>query len=207
VLLAVFFPFWCFRAMRVWKATGGWVQGHGQTPAVGIKSLRLLAGADRSVGDILFVRDVEVDDEVRQITCHELIHACSNHLKLPTWLHEGLAMVSVDRLRGRPSVKLETLDLIEARSVKTSPSGYPRSSLKDASAWVYLYARGYWLTRYLMEKKPALGRALLERRRTHAKVEEEVADAFKCGHGEFWAGIDERLVAYSREGEPDQQVD
>ena len=112
VLLALFFPLWCCRARSAWKSAGGWVQGYGQVPAVGIKPPRLIADAERRVGDQLFVRDVDVDDEVRQITCHELTHACSNHLRLPTWLHEGLAMVSVDRLRGRPSVKRETLCLL-----------------------------------------------------------------------------------------------
>jgi hypothetical protein len=203
ILLAVLFPLWCFKAMRVWNAAGGWVQGHGQVPAVGIKPPRLLVSADRSVGDKIFVRDVDESEESRQITCHELTHACSNHLRLPTWLHEGIAMVSVDRLRGRPSVKRETLDVVESLSVGTSPSGYPRTSLKRADAWVYLYARGYWLTRYLLEKQPALLRSLLSRRRTHAEVEESVAKAFGKSHEEFWSCIDGVLVAYfSGSGDP-----
>ena len=199
ILLAVFFPVWCFRVMRVWQVAGGWVQGHGQVPAVGIKPPRLLVSADRSVGDKMFVRDVDESGEARQITCHELTHACSNHLRLPTWLHEGLAMVSVDRLRGRPSVKRETLDLMEALSINTSPSGYPRGSLKDAEAWVYLYARGYWLTHYLVATQPTLLHELLARRRTHREVEEELAKAFGKSHEEFWSGIDNVLVRHFRE--------
>ncbi len=198
VLLALLFPLWSIRARRVWKSAGGWVQGHGQAPAVGIKPPRLMETADRSVGDRLFVRDASVEDEVRQVTCHELTHACSNHLRLPTWLHEGIAMVSVDRLRDRPSVKMETLDLIKAKSVKCRPSGYPRSSLKAADAWVYLYARGYWLTRYLLVERPDLLRRLLERRRSHKEVEAEVLEAFGVGHEEFWSGIDGVLVTHFR---------
>lgn len=199
ILLVVLLPIWSFRVMRVWKSAGGWVQGYGQVPAVGIKPPRLLVNADRSVGDKMFVRDVDQFEEARQITCHELTHACSNHLRLPTWLHEGLAMVSVDRLRGRPSVNRETLDLMEALSIRTSPSGYPRSSLKDAEAWVYLYARGYWLTHYLVATQPMLLRELLARRRTHREVENEVANAFGKSHEEFWNGIDEVLVRHFRE--------
>jgi hypothetical protein len=107
-------------------------------------------------------------------------------------------MVSVDKLRGRPSVKVETLDLIEAKSVRSSPSGYPRSSLKEADAWVYLYARGYWLTRYLLGEKPDLLRRLLERRRSQHEVEDEVSKEFGVGHEEFWSGIDEVLVTHFR---------
>jgi len=196
VLLALFFPLWCFKAMKVWKSAGGWVQGYGQAPAVGIKPPRLMASADRSVGDRLFVRDVDTEDEVREVTCHELTHACSNHLRLPTWLHEGLAMVSVDMLRGRPSVRSDTLDLIAAQSVKASLSGYPRSSLKDADAWICLYARGYWLTRYITDEHPELFPELLARRRPHRDIEEETASAFGLDHEEFWSGIDEVLVAH-----------
>ena len=199
ILLAVLFPLWCFKVMRVWKAAGGWVQGHGQVPAVGIKPPRLLLCADRSVGDQMFVRDVDESEEARQVTCHELTHACSNHLRLPTWLHEGIAIVSVDRLRGRRSVKRETLDLMAALSVNTSPSGYPRTSLKDAQAWVYLYVRGYWLTYFLVENQPKLLRELLSRRRTHQEVEEEVASAFGKSQEEFWSGIDTVLVKHYRE--------
>ena len=172
------------------------MQGYGQAPAVGIKPPRLMATADRSVGDKLFVRDVDTEDEVRQVTCHELTHACSNHLRLPTWLHEGIAMVSVDRLRGRPSVRSDTLDLIAARSEKASPTGYPRSSLQYADAWVYLYARGYWLTRHILDENPTLIPELLARRRPHRDIEEETASAFGLGQEEFWSGIDEVLVTH-----------
>lgn len=194
ILLAVFFPLWCFRVMRIWKAAGGWVQGYGRSPAVGIKPPRMLAGADRSVGDKLFIRDVDVAGEVGQVTCHELTHAFTNHLRLPTWLHEGIAMVSVDRMRGKPSVRSDTLDLIEKQSCGKSPSGYPRRSLRDANTWIYLYARGYWLTRYLVETKPQLVPAFFDKRRSQAELECQVAAAFGKGHDEFWASIDRVLV-------------
>jgi len=196
ILLAILFPLWCFKVMRVWKSAGGWVQGHGRVPAVGVKPPRLLVCADRSVGDKMFVRDVDELEEARQITCHELTHACSNHLRLPTWLHEGIAMVSVDRLRGRPSVKRETLGLIQSLSVNTGPSEYPRRSLKDADAWVCLYARGYWLTRYLFENQPTLLAELLSRRLNRGEVEEKVAMALDRSREEFWGGIDDELVRY-----------
>jgi hypothetical protein len=105
-------------------------------------------------------------------------------------------MVSVDGLRGAPSVRSDTLELIAGRRVKCSPTGYPRSSLKDADAWIYLYARGYWLTRYIVDKRPTLIPGLLEKPRPHCEVEEETARAFGLGHDEFWSRIDEMLVIH-----------
>ena len=108
-------------------------------------------------------------------------------------------MVSVDRLRGRRSVKRETLDLMEALSINTSPSGYPRTSFKDAEAWVYLYARGYWLTHYLVATQRTLLLELLCRRRSHREVDEEVAKAFGKSHEQFWSDIDTVLVRHFRD--------
>lgn len=108
-------------------------------------------------------------------------------------------MVSVDRLRGRPSVQRETLDLMNALSSSSTPSGYPRTSLRDAESWVYMYARGYWLTHYLVEHQPKLLRDFLSRRRTNAEIEDEVAAEFGKSSTEFWSGIDAELVAYYRE--------
>jgi len=67
---------------------------------------------------------------------------------------------------------------------------------KDADTWVYLYARGYWLTRYLSENQPTLLAELLSRRRTRGEVEERVAKAFDRSGEEFWGGIDDVLVTY-----------
>jgi len=45
--------------------------------------------------------------KVQQIACHELVHAFTSHLRLPVWLHEGLAMVTVDRLLQNQSIQGE----------------------------------------------------------------------------------------------------
>jgi hypothetical protein len=43
------------------------------------------------------------------ITCHELIHACSVHLRLSMWLNGGVDAVLVDRSAGGPTIRWKTL--------------------------------------------------------------------------------------------------
>ena len=58
--------------------------------------------------------------QVQRIACHELVHAYTAHLKLPAWLHEGLAMLTVDRFFERPTVKRESRDLASLLATQTA---------------------------------------------------------------------------------------
>ena len=84
---------------------GGWEQQFGKRHTFGVKPPHLLKDADQSIGERIFVKEENIDVKVQQNTCHELTHAFSSHLKLPMWLKEGLAMVSVDKYAGKPTVK------------------------------------------------------------------------------------------------------
>lgn len=61
---------------------------------------------------------------------------------------------------------------------------------------VYLYARGYWLTRYVEETQPGLLKDLLSRRRGHTELESEIAAAYRQECEAFWREIDGTLVAH-----------
>jgi len=127
---------------------------------------------------------------VQQITCHELVHAFTSHLRLPVWLHEGLAMLTVDRFLGRPTVQAETIEALAHSPGAASPGRYPRFTTQDPHAIVYLYVRGYWLTRYIEETRPGLLKSLLTRRYRHDELESQIASAFSMGRDEFWRRID-----------------
>jgi hypothetical protein len=65
--------------------------------AIGIKPPRLLEQSDRSIGVRMFVDEKDMKVNVQHVTCHELVHACSAHLELSTWLNEGIATVTTDQ--------------------------------------------------------------------------------------------------------------
>jgi hypothetical protein len=150
---------------------------------------------DSSIGERIFVPTQDVYEKVQLNTCHELVHAFTDHLRLPVWLHEGMAMVTVDRFAEKRTVHPETLEPVKRWSERAGPGGIEELRLEDPDAVVYLYVRGYWLTRYVEETRPGLLKGLLARSLRSAALESEIAAAYGMEREEFWGGIDGTLVA------------
>ena len=196
ILMAVTIPLWAHRARKIWPLAGGWEQRYGWRRTIGVKPPRLLRVADRRIGDRIFKKRDDPAVKVQNITCHELTHAYTSHLRLPTWLNEGLAMVMADWYFAEPTVRLDTLDVLESAPVKNSRAVRRRLRVDNEDAMVYQYVRGYWITRYLEETHPGLLKELLSRRRRHAELEGEIAHAYNKSLDEFWCEIDIELVSH-----------
>lgn len=196
VLLTVTMPVWAFRAKKIWPFAGGWELSFGQRRAVGVKPPRLLCLAEKRIGDRIFIGRENVDENFQSITCHELTHAFSSHLHLPTWLKEGLAMLMVDKYFEEPTVRHETLEILLHSSDKHKPGGHQKPRIGDEDAVVELYARGYWLTRYIEETQPGLLKNLLSRPYQKDELENKIAAAAGIKPDKFWSDIDEVLAAH-----------
>jgi hypothetical protein len=195
IYLAITLPLRYGRTQKVWEMAGGWAQRYGQRQVIGIKPPRLLQEVDAGLRERLFVRRA-VDEWVQHNTCHELVHACSDDLRLPAWLQEGLAMVTVDRFAERPTVKPETLETVAGRSQGTRPpEGYGRFA-SDPDSLLYLATRGYWITRYLAETRTALLKRELAQRQTHEALESTLANEFGMSREGFWRQIDGIVVTH-----------
>jgi hypothetical protein len=197
-------PFWLGRIRQLWRVAGGWAQNYPGRRAVGVKPPRLMATADTSIGIRIFVEGADIEEKVENVACHELTHAFSAHLRLPMWLNEGLAMLTVDRYFDKQTIRSDTLDVIGRWKAGNGPARYRRLRVTSPDAIVYHYARGYWLTRYLAESHPELLTDLLARRLPQRKLERRVATAFGKTPAAFWATIDGVLVDRfrSRIGDP-----
>jgi hypothetical protein len=198
IYLAATLPLRYGRIQRLWNVAGGWAQRYGKRQTIGLKPPRLLRGIDAGLRERIFVHR-EVDEWVQHNTCHELVHACTGHLRLPTWLHEGLAMVTVDRLAGKPTVKADTLEALTRQSPSARPQeGYGGMAV-DPDRLLYLAARGYWITRYLADTQTGLLRGLLEQRQSHEVLEGTLAAELGMNREEFRDRIDGIVVAYFAE--------
>ncbi|MBN1148524.1 MAG: hypothetical protein JXA78_14795 [Anaerolineales bacterium] len=202
-VLALSLPFWAFYARRLWRCAGGWVQGFGRRRAVGIKHPVLIQGGDSSLGDRFFVREHNLDMKFQQLVCHELTHAFTWQLKLPPWLNEGLAMVTVDRYCGKATVRRETLEFLAQPPPTSRRNRDKRIDTENHEAIAYQYVRGYWLTGYLEETAPGLLKQLLTDRRPGGNIEREIAAALGKDPLDFWTEID-RVVACFYQGKSDQ---
>lgn len=199
VYLAATLPLRYARIQKMWAMAGGWAMRFGQRQVIGIKPPRLLGAVDVGLRERVFVRR-DLDEWVQHNTCHELAHACSDHLRLPAWLHEGLAMVTVDRFAGQPTVRAETLATLAAPSPAT-PSGEPtRRASSHPDQLIYLAVRGYWLTRYLAEEYPGLLREQLRRPSSPEALEGALAAGLALDPAGFWDQFEGRVVAYFGDG-------
>jgi hypothetical protein len=196
VQAAILFPLWSIRAKKMWRYAGGFHQRYGRRSAVGVKPPQLMALSDSSIGERFFVQGIDIVDKVGHTTCHELVHAFTSYLRLPMWLNEGLAQVTVDRFAGRPTIRPETIAVLEQPSGDTGPGRYRNLRAGDEDPLVYHFVRGYWLTRYIDDTQPDLMRRLLSRRYRHAELEGTIAGALGMAPEEFWDGIDPVLVAH-----------
>ena len=190
VLLGATLPFWCFRARRTWPYSAAWTQRYGRRVAIGVKSPRLLAQSDRSIGVRMFVEEKDVKVNVQHVTCHELVHACSAHLKLPTWLNEGIAIVTVDRFLGKPTIRRETLAFVRDFQPKGAPPTYRELSRMDGEAIAYHGVRGYWLVRHLEENRPGFLRRMFSLGQDGRVIEQEMIAELGMEPESFWSEID-----------------
>ena len=196
ILLAVTYPLWARRVERIWDLAGGWAQAFGDRRTAGIKPARLHRRTEGGLGQRIFHEVPDDADKVRNVTAHELTHAFTDHLALPHWLKEGIAMVAVDRLAGKATVRGETLDIYDAAVGNSAPDRASSMRRLDPDALLALYVRGYWTTRYLDEEQPELLRDLLARRHSPAELEDRLAATLGQGPQRLWDEIDARVSAH-----------
>jgi hypothetical protein len=198
ILLALTFPFWFTRVKRMWGYSAGWAQRYGRRRAVGVKPPRLVELTDRSVGAEIFVKEPDAARQVQNVTCHELTHAFTGHLRLPIWLNEGLAQLMVDEVYDTVTVRSDTLSMLEDPPVKPGPGNYRRLRAGDTKALAYHFVRSYWLTRYLRETSPGTLPGLLSSRKRARALEREVASACGMEAATFWLRVDGTLLSHFR---------
>jgi hypothetical protein len=195
IYLAITLPLRYARIRKTWGMAGGWALRYGPRRVIGVKPPRLLQDVNSGLGERFYARR-EVDESVQHNTCHELVHACTDHLRLPTWLHEGLAMVTADRLAGKPTVRADTLRTLAARSQGIRSSAGRRWTSVDREDLLYWAARSYWITRYLAEAHPGWLRRQLGQRQSRTAVENELAIELGTSREQLWRQIDGIVVSH-----------
>ncbi len=201
ILLGATVPFWCFRARRTWPYSAAWTQRYGRRIAIGVKPPRLLAQSDQRIGVRMFAEEKDMRVNVQHVTCHELVHACSAHLRLPMWLNEGIATVTVDRFLARPTIRQETLAFMRDFAPKLPPPTYRELSRMGGEAIAYHGVRGYWLVRYLEEVRPGFLRRAFASGQDPKTIAQEAATALGMEPAHFWRDIDGVVAAhFEKEG-------
>jgi hypothetical protein len=196
ILLAITFPFWCTRVQRTWPYSAAWTQRFGHRVAIGIKPPHLLEVSDKSIGMRMFVEEQDTQIKVRHLTCHEMTHASSAHLKLPAWLNEGLAAVTVDRFLEKRTIRTDTLALLRSYKPLGKPPTYRELSRMDAEAIAYYAVLGYWLVQYLEEVHPGFLKRLFSSSPVSKLYENEISVQVGVESEVFWNRIPDMIFTH-----------
>ena len=141
------------RLNYLWQQAGGWGKRYGDRYVIGIKDKRLLEASKSDIGDKIFIKEANINEKLIHILCHEMAHACTSSYQMPSWLHEGLAMVAVDKLLSKQTVKPETVERLKLIESFDKPK-----SMED------IYISGYWIAKHLDDHKPEILQRILKNR-------------------------------------------
>jgi hypothetical protein len=193
ILLLIIFPFYYFKINREWSKIAGWSLPY--QPTIGVKAPALFASQDTEIGKKIYNHDPDLYRKIRGYLCHELVHACSYHLKLPLWLNEGIAMYTVDKFLGIQTVKSETLEFLNAHPHKSKLLNYRNLMSASIDDIAYNYVRGYWITKLLERNYPDFLRTLLQKPQKEHELVRLISDKLNIHQNDFWNRIDQKIVS------------
>jgi hypothetical protein len=160
-----------------------------------IKPIRLLPYLE-GIGRGVFNIEPDLSIKIQGAFCHELTHAYSSKLNLPSWLNEGIAMLAMDELWGKQSVKVDSLKCLSNKNKRPSISLLGMSRDKVSAK----YAHCYWLTKYLLEEETELMKELLSKKLRSKKLERKISVCLHINRERLWEEISSLVYDfYSKE--------
>ena len=123
---------------------------------------------------------------IEYITCHEIAHVFFDHLKLPRWLNEGLAMIMVDRYYKIDVVKEQSIGLLRVLYERSA------SKIRKNEARNYFsnfHIPWYWVTRFIVEEYPELIEDFMKNKQSSIEIEKKIADILGIKRKIFWKEI------------------
>jgi hypothetical protein len=108
----------------------------------------------------------------------------------------GLSMLAVDYYAGSDTVREDTLQSLEKFDEVDESEKERQLNINDPDAIIYIYARGYWITRYLEETYPGLLPSLFNEQTERQNIEEEIAARMGLSREDFWREINDIVLQY-----------
>lgn len=143
---------------NLWARSAGWFQRYGKLCLIAIKPLSEFQKMNLANNQLY--TPMTYKEKFSNTLVHELTHAFTAHLKLPLWLNEGIALLTAEKALGYGIVKRETLEYLTTPQKSLSYYQLPKLS---NDKFLYQYAKGYWLTRYLQERHEDVLKQLLSK--------------------------------------------
>lgn len=139
-----------------WNSVGGWAKKYGSRYVIGVKDKNLISLEGSEFGKKIFIKEKTIEDKLKHIVSHEIMHACLADYKIPHWFNEGMAMITVDKILNKKTVRDDTLNLLKT---------YNQNILKKNILSNYIV--GYWFVKYIDDKEPEILKRLLGKRNVY----------------------------------------
>jgi len=104
--------------------------------------------------------------------------------------------VTVDRFLEKQTIRTDTLELVRSYLPKGRPPTYRELSHLSGKAIACHAVRGYWLVRYLEEKRPGFLKRIFSSGQVAQTIEEEIAMELGEKPDSLWGKIDDMIVAH-----------
>jgi hypothetical protein len=158
---------------RLWDRSAGWFQRYGNLCFIAIKPLSDFQKMNLKNSPLY--APMNAKEKFCNTLVHELTHAFTAHLKLPLCLNEGIALLAAERALGYGAVRIETLEYL------TKPrrdSSYYQLPKLEGETFLYHYAKGYWLIRYLQEQHEEVLKQLLSKWKLNSIINRNINKLF-----------------------------
>lgn len=178
-LWVIFLPFWAGRVKRFYKRAGGvTLQLHGDA-YIWLRPPDEYEYVDKTIGNILFGKIEDPYEKLQFVFVHELTHAHIGNRNLPSWLNEGIAMISVDAYFKKCTVLEDVLESFIKEHRRHALVGYHRMAIETPDNIAFTYAYGYWATEYIETVSPGLIKEAL----SHSQRNDEIMRYLYSGLG------------------------
>ena len=150
-----------------WQTAAGWAMSDWRRSAICMK--KTIDRSKASAGKRIFLPK-SYAGTLDGIFVHEATHILTQHLGLPLWVNEGIAMLAVELYRGEQTVRPDSLTLLQKNPSGLLTNSYRGFVRNSAEIVATKYAAGYWLTRFLHEQHPDLLAKFLHKKHRKRKL-------------------------------------
>ena len=105
-------------------------------------------------------------------------------------------MVAADEFLGVRTVRTDTIQSLKHPRQKRAIGRYQDLPRMQKDEIVYQYVRGYWITRYLMDRHAGLLNNLLDKKHSRRTTENMLAGALGLRRRSLWKQIDGIVIQH-----------
>jgi len=154
LLWKITYPLWARKLELFYNRAGGVTMHIKSKSYIWLRPPDAYDYVEKTIGKLLFGKIEDRSEKLQFVFVHELTHAHIGNRKLPTWINEGIAMITVDEYFSKCTVLESTLTTLFKDHRNYNLVTYRKMANSRPIDIAFTYTYGYWATRYIEEVYP-----------------------------------------------------